>query len=159
MQEAEALALALTPTRARPRRQPAPMLQRGLQQVVGADDVGLDESTRAVDGAVDMGLGGQVQHGGGAELGEDPRHGRGVPDIGPNEMVARAIGHRGHVGQVAGIAQVIEIDDRRLGLPDQAAHHRRSDEPGTAGHEDGRSHGKASLRKPHGVAGQSYSKR
>src|SRR5690606_13818288 len=44
-------------------RQALPVGAGGFQQLVGTDDVGLDELGRTVDGAIDMGFGGQVHDG------------------------------------------------------------------------------------------------
>src|SRR5690606_6476921 len=48
----------------------APVAAAGLQQAVGADDIGVDEGRGAVDGAVHMALRRQVHHPVGAVLGE-----------------------------------------------------------------------------------------
>ena len=55
MEETEALVV--------PRRQTLPPVQRALQQVQGADDIGLHESRRAVDRTVHMAFGREVDDG------------------------------------------------------------------------------------------------
>ncbi|MOA17904.1 hypothetical protein D3C78_1381820 [compost metagenome] len=61
-----------------------------FQQGVGADDIGLDEGCRAVDGAVDVGFGGQVHHGIRSMLAEHPFDFGAVADVDLLERVARA---------------------------------------------------------------------
>ena len=50
--------------------QPIPVGAGGLEEVKGADDVGLNELGGAVDGAIHMGLGGEVHDGTRLMLGE-----------------------------------------------------------------------------------------
>jgi len=69
-----------------------PMAARGLQQGVRADDVGLDEGRRAVNGSVHMRLGREVEHGVGLEGLVDAVHGGVVADVGPLERIARVPG-------------------------------------------------------------------
>lgn len=46
------------------------MLEARLQQVEGADDVGLDELAGAIDAAIDVAFGGQVHDGIGLVVGD-----------------------------------------------------------------------------------------
>jgi hypothetical protein len=50
--------------------QAAPVGARSFQQTKGADDVGLDEVFGAMDGAVDVAFGGEVENGTGLVLGQ-----------------------------------------------------------------------------------------
>ena len=70
------------------------MRERGLKQRVGADDVGVDEVRRRVDGTVDVAFGGEMHHGVRVELGKEFRDGRTVADVGAAELVARVISGR-----------------------------------------------------------------
>ena len=60
----------------------APVGEGGLEQRVGADDVGVDEGRGAVDRAVDMAFRCEVQDGVGPRLGEDRVERR---PVGPSE--------------------------------------------------------------------------
>ena len=128
--EAEAL-LAL-------RRQGRPIAARRFQQAEGADHVGLDELARPVDGAVDMGLGGQMHHRVGLVAVEEPLQLGGVADVDLLEGVARvALGPR-QGGQVGRVGQLVDVDDEGVGFGKKLADHRRADETGAAGDENAR---------------------
>ncbi|MNR29659.1 hypothetical protein D3C85_1470590 [compost metagenome] len=79
----------------RHRRQTVPVATGCFQQGVGADDIGLDKVARAIDGAVHMGLCGQVHHRIRTEFGEHHIQPGAVTDIHLIEAVARRVGHRG----------------------------------------------------------------
>ena len=128
MMEAESLAFRAL--------QPVPILARGLKQRAGADDIGLDEFRRAVDRTVDMGLGGQMHHPSRPVLGKNARERRGVEDIRLLEDMARVFARRAQGFQIAGIGQLVEIDDSLAGFGDILADHGRSYESGTAGDEN-----------------------
>ena len=76
--------------------QAVPVVAGRLEQGVGADDVGLDELGRAVDGTVDMALGGQVHDAVGLVLGEQAADFGGIADVDLFEAVARIAGHAGN---------------------------------------------------------------
>ncbi len=62
-----------------------------LEQVVGADDVGLDEVSGAVDRAVDVGFGGEVHHPIGAKVIKGGGHRGGIADVGLEEAVVGVV--------------------------------------------------------------------
>jgi hypothetical protein len=118
---------------------------RGLQEVEGADHVGLHEGRGAVDGAVHVALGGQVHHRTRPMLGQGAVERRPIQQVRPHEAVERGVRDRRHVGEVPGIGQRVEVDDLvppRHGEP----HDRRPDEPRPAGHQELHRH---SLRIEH----------
>ena len=88
------------------------MRERGLEQDIGADDIGVDEFGRPVDRAIDMALGRQMHHGVGVEARENLGDGRTIADIGAAEMIARMALHRSKRGEIAGIGQL--VDDQHL---------------------------------------------
>ena len=65
-----------------------PVRASGLEQVKGADDIGLDEFGRAMDGAIHMGLRSKVHHGTRPMLGEGLGHEFRISDIATNEGMA-----------------------------------------------------------------------
>lgn len=90
---------------------PGPVVTGRLQQSEGADHVGLDKSSRAINGTVYMAFCRQVHHDIRAELAELGRHGSGVRDIGLGKRVALAPGHRRQGFEVAGVGQAVHHSD------------------------------------------------
>jgi len=84
--------------------------QSGLEELESARDVGGDELTRAVDGAVDVGFGGQVHNHFGLGRSEGLAHGLGVADIGLDKGESRLALEFRKGGQVTGVGKL--IDDR-----------------------------------------------
>jgi hypothetical protein len=68
----------------------APVGAHGFEQVEGADDIGLDEFSRTFDRAVDVTLGGEVQHRARLVFGQQARHQFGVADVAAHEHMARS---------------------------------------------------------------------
>src|SRR6185312_15836372 len=71
------------------RTAPACMGERGLEQRIGADNIGRDEISWRIDRAVDMAFGGKMHDGIGVETGEQAVDRRAVADIGEAESIAR----------------------------------------------------------------------
>ena len=119
----------------------------GVEQDEGADDVGVDERRRAIDGPVDVALGGQVHDGVRLVLGKHLAHGVGVADVGLDMEVAGVV--QGALQRVlgGGVGHLVDVDDVVAGRADQVADHRRADEATAAGEQD--THGNTSL-KPSG---------
>src|SRR5690606_17575914 len=107
-----------------------------FQQAVGADDIGLDECCRAIDRAVDMRLGGQVHDGVWLELAQRRDDALGIGNIGLNEAIPWACIDLGQRFQIAGIGQLVEVEHLVLGVLNQMADQRRSDEAGSAGNKN-----------------------
>jgi hypothetical protein len=116
--------------------------QRLLQERERAHHVRLHELPRPVDRPVDVRLGREVQHAGGAVPGEQCAHARRVRDVGLLEVVARRRLHLAQRVEVPGVRQLVDVDDGVLGLAHELAHERGADEAGAAGHEDGRHDGR-----------------
>jgi hypothetical protein len=72
-----------------------PIGTRGFQQAVGADDVGLDKVRGAINGAVDVRLGGQVHNGLRLKARQHGADGGLVDDIGLHELIAAVGGDAG----------------------------------------------------------------
>ncbi len=119
---------ALRPARGEPVR------ARRLEEMERPHDVRLDEGGRAVDGAVDMGFGGQMHDRVGVVRSENPVERVAVADIGMLEGIGRMGRDRGHVVGAGGIGQRVEVHDL-VARGDCMAHDGRPDEPGAAGHE------------------------
>jgi hypothetical protein len=114
--------------------QRAPVIQRLLEQRVGALDISLDEFAGAIDRAVDMRLGGKMQHRVRLERAQQPGHGGAVADIAAMKAIARVVLDRLQRIEIGGIGQLVEIQHLGAGLADQQPTHRRADKPGPACH-------------------------
>jgi len=69
-------------------RQALPVGAGGFEQLIGADDVGLDEFGRAVDGTVDVRFGGQVHDGVRLEVQQRLADPLTIGDVGLEELIA-----------------------------------------------------------------------
>ena len=109
-----------------------PVIAHRLQQAQGADHVGLDEGRGAIDRTVDVALGGEVHHGIGPVLGQQPRDQVAVADVAVDEdMVGIAVQPTERV-QIAGVGQGIQVDDANAAgnrIEDEVT----ADETGSAG--------------------------
>ena len=94
-----------------------------------AEHVRADELVRAVDGAIDVAFGGEMHHRVGRVPLEDVVHRRAVADVGADEAVARAARNRLERAEIGGVGQLVDVDDRAVGLPHEIAADRRADEP------------------------------
>ncbi|MCY1536252.1 hypothetical protein D9M68_717000 [compost metagenome] len=112
-----------------------PVTAGRLQQRIGANDIGLDEFGRPIDGAIHMRLGGQVHHCCGAELGKHLVQRGCITNIHLVEAIAGRAIYIGQRLQIAGIGEFVEVGDLVIGVLDQVTNHCRSDEAGAAGDE------------------------
>ena len=112
------------------------MRERGFQQHIGADHVGVDEIGRAIDRAVDMALRRQMHDGIGIEASKRFGDGRTIADVGAAETKARMVLHRSERGEIAGIGQLVDDEHVVLGVADQMPHQRRSDKTRAAGNHN-----------------------
>ena len=112
-----------------------PCRARRLEEHEGAVDVGLDELTRSLEGAVDVGLRGEVHDhvDSRGELG----HQRRVDDVALDETEAGVVAHRVEVARVARIGELVE-DGHPVAcvLAQGHAHELAADEPRPAGHQE-----------------------
>ena len=88
-------------------------LTRGVKQYLRAGDIGVNELSRALDAAVHVRLGGEVDHR--VELlGHQAGHKPGIGDIPAHKAMppgARVLFDVGQVVQVAGVGEQVEVDD------------------------------------------------
>ena len=82
---------------------------RGLEQRERAVDVGLYKRTGAIDGAVDVTLGGEVHDPVGLKIGEETGEGGGVADVGLGKTVAGVAGEIGEGVRVACVGERVEV--------------------------------------------------
>ena len=84
-----------------------------------------------------MALGGEVEHRARLVLRQQLRHQRAVADVALHEDMARVALQRGQVFQVAGVGQLVEVDDGLVGLGQPVENEIAADEAGAAGDENG----------------------
>ena len=118
--------------------------QRGVEHLLGADEVGGGEVRRAGDGPVHVRLRGEVHDR--VVPGQRGVQRGGVADVAPHEPVPRGVRDRRQVREVARVGQLVE--DRDLGVlvarvraAEQAADIVGADESGTAGDEQAHQRG------------------
>src|SRR5262249_42310833 len=108
-----------------------------VQEDLCAEDVGADERPRVQDAAIDVALGREVQDRVDSPTHDVP-HGAAVGHVALDKAVARLAGKVGQVGEVAGVGEGVEMDDRVVGLGGQdMADEVTADEAASAGDEDG----------------------
>jgi hypothetical protein len=112
------------------------ILLRDHQQCRRANQVGRDEIGWSVDRAIDMRLGGEVHHGARLVPRENVAQRGAVADIDVLEAIARIPGHRLEGLEIAGIRELVDVDDLLARLRDQEPHESRADEARSAGHQD-----------------------
>ncbi len=84
----------------------------GLQKDEGAFDVGAEEDVRAEDRAVDVAFGGEVEDGARPVLVDDAGYESGVGDVAMDEDVIRGVGNGSEIFGVAGVGELVEVDER-----------------------------------------------
>ena len=100
-------------------RKRSPILETRLEKMIGAHDIGLDEFARAVDGAVDVALGGEVHDGVGLILVKNLLQRRRVAEIDLFEMIFRMVGKISEGLGIAGVCEFIEVDNFGVLLLDE----------------------------------------
>ena len=119
----------------------------GLQDVIEADDVGLDVGVRVVDAVPHTGLGRQVHHDLGVIVGKDLVDEGLVGDGATDEDVA-GLCRLGRLldapkavllqGGVIVVVHIVQTDNGAAGeIPQQPQHQKRPDEAGGAGDQNG----------------------
>ena len=86
-----------------------PISPRGFEQLIRADDIGVNECGRIADRPVDVSLRREVQHRIGLELPENTVHCRTLADIRALECVARMLGDCGERLEICRIGQLVDV--------------------------------------------------
>src|SRR5690606_7960130 len=102
----------------------------------GADKIGLDKSCRAVDRAIDMGLGGKMIDGARLVGGKERLDTGRIADIRLREMIARTVADGAQVLERARVSQLVDDEDIFLVLPDQIPGQRGANETGPSRYEN-----------------------
>lgn len=113
-----------------------------LEDIKEADEVALEVGARVLDGVADTGLGGEVHHDIEAVLGEQPLDEGGIAQVAANEgEAALGISLCKHAqarmldARVVVAVEVVEADDRVIGLREQLLDEERADKTGRSGDE------------------------
>ncbi len=124
MQEAE-----VRPGRA---AQSVPVVPRRLQERECTDDIGLHEFTGAGNRAVDMTLSGQVHDVIGPETVDRLDNRLAIANVGLDEAVGVTPFDQCQAFKIAGIGQLVEVEDLAAFFGDQISHQSRADETGAS---------------------------
>src|SRR5208337_1586968 len=107
-----------------------------FEQVEGAVDVGADEIVGAVDGAVNVALGGEVNDGAGLSAPQQAAHKIAIDDVALLEAIARMGFDGTQVVEIARVCQLIEIQDARGFGGNPLENEIRANESSAAGDQD-----------------------
>jgi hypothetical protein len=113
-----------------------PIAARAFEKIEGSDDVRLDELGRIVDRTIDVAFGREVHDRAGLVLVQELAHQSAVVDVSAHEDVLLIACERTEIVEVAGIGQLVEIDDGRLLMGEPFEDKVRADETRAAGHKD-----------------------
>ena len=114
-----------------------PVGASGFEELEGTDDVGLDELSGTVDGAVDVGFGCEVDDGGGVMCGEELVEEGAISDAAVEEKVIRISFEGGKVFGVSGVSEGIEVEHFAESASYPVEDEVGADETGAAGDEEG----------------------
>lgn len=125
------------------------VLQRGIEQAEGADEVRHDEVLWAIDAAVHVGLRSEVHDGIDVMVTQEFGETFAVEDVALHKNVAGIVLQCGEVGEVPGVGQLVQVDDALNfhamvlpGLAEEIVNEVGADKSGAAGDKDAhRSHG------------------
>ena len=117
-------------------RQRRPVAAGGLQEPERADDVGLNEVFRAVDGAVDMAFCGEMHDRPDRMLAEQRGDQIAVADVATHEDLAAVARDRLQILEVARVGEHVEIDDRLVAGGEPVEDEITADKAGAARNED-----------------------
>ena len=119
------------------RGQVAPKAPHRFEQVEGAHDVGLDELARAVDGAVHMAFGREVDHRTRPMLGQQAVDQGAVADVALHQLVACVALQAGQSFGVARVGQFVEVHDRLITGSQPVQYEVGANKTCAAGHQNG----------------------
>ena len=123
-----------------------PIGAHGFEQVEGPHDVGLDEILGTVNRAVDVRFRGEVDDCPRPVLFQQATHQREVADIALAKLIRGEPCHRGEILQVAGVSQLVQIEDRFAAQLQPVEDKVGPDEAGAARHQNHDSKTSASAR-------------
>lgn len=105
----------------------------GLEKVIGAEDVGVNEVFRTVDGSVHVALGGEVHDGIRRVFFKEAVDDGGIANIGLDKGVVRVIKAASKGGKVSRIGELVDIDDLMGGFINDLTNEIGANEAGATG--------------------------
>src|SRR5690554_678923 len=118
------------------RRQLTPVGSRRLKQHIGAYNVGLNKLAGAINGAVYVTFCRKMHDRIRLMHCKHPLHLGGITDIHLFEHIARAVADARQRLKIAGIGQLVEVDNRMSSIVDQVTNHSTANKTGTAGNQN-----------------------
>jgi len=117
-------------------RQFTPVATRRFQQMESADHIGLDKILGAVNGAIDMRFGGEIDDSPWPMLRQQTIDQGPVTDVAMNKNMPCLTGKAGEIFQITGISELVEVDDGLVALCEPIQYKIRADKPSAAGYEN-----------------------
>ena len=117
-------------------RQRRPISARFFKQAECAVDVGANKIVGAVDGPVDMALGGEMNDRARLFAPKQIAQTISVDDVAPLKAIARIAFDGSQVLEIAGVSQLVEIDDPRTLRGNPLENEIRADEARATGNQD-----------------------
>ena len=119
------------------RVQRLPVRARRFQQGKGADNIGVDKGRRAMDRAINMAFGGEMDQCPWTMRVQQLADQRPVANIAVHELVPRITVQAAQRIQVAGIGELVKIDHQLVALCQPVEHKVPTDKSGTARNQNG----------------------
>ena len=111
-----------------------PVGAASLQEVEGADVIGVDEGAGTRDRTIDVRLGGEMQDVGNIITLNDAGDGIFVAEVDFLKIILRVARHGLKVFKMTGVGEAVEVDERfNLGAIDKVLNYVGTDETGAAG--------------------------
>src|SRR5215467_13164425 len=106
----------------------APMRERGLEQDIGTNNIGVNEIGGPINRSVDMAFRRQVHDRVGAKTRKNVGDGRAIADVGEAEMIMWMALNRSERGKIAGIRQLVDDQHLMVGVSDKMSDQCRPNE-------------------------------
>ena len=117
-------------------RESAIVGEGGLQQVIGAEDVGVDEVAGAIDGAIHMAFRGEVHYGIREVLGKESGERGGIAEVVLDKRVMRIFQIAVERREVSRVGEFVEVDHLVSGFIKDLPHKVGTNEASAAGDQD-----------------------
>ena len=115
----------------------APVSECALKQRQGTDDIRLHEFGGTVDGSIDMRFRCKIHDRRRTMFIQQFRHERFVANVAVDENVMGVIANTRQRIEIAGVGELVQIDDAITALAQQSEHEIAADEAGAAGDQKG----------------------
>ena len=113
-----------------------PIPTRGIEQRECADNIGGNKIRGPVNRAIDVALGCEIDDGPRPVKAQQMQHQVSITDVAADEYVSRIALERGEIAEIAGVGQLVEVDDRLVAAVEPVENEIGTDEPGTSGHQN-----------------------